>query len=253
MSTKLEQIRSLQNARAPLTNPISNKGHCVGYIRVSTDEQRDEGHSLDQQRTSIETYAQKNNLIVDKIYSDEGISGSSNQRPGLLSLLSELKFFTIVICTETDRLSRDLRYLLELKDSIHSKHSHIVFINRNLDTSKPEHEMIIKIYAATDEEERNRIRRRIINVMNDMSEKGTLKRKPKFGFMYQDHVLVENPEEMLIVEHIRDLITSEPKITVSRICRNLEKEGISIRKSARIYATTITNIISNHNLRSQNI
>ena len=245
MANKLEQIKKLQIARGVVANP---KIECFGYIRVSTEEQRDEGHSLDAQRSVISTYADKNNYTLVKIYSDEGLSGSKRDRPGLLELIENLKKGMIVLVTETDRLSRDNCYLLNVKEEIHGKGCHIIFINRNLDTSKPEGNLILSILGAIDEEERNRIRRRISQTMRDMSQKGTLRKKPTFGFRYDENKeLVENEEEQLIIAHIRDL-ANDPTMTLAKICRNLEENNIKIGKCKKIYRTSVENIMKRHNI-----
>ena len=47
----------------------------IGYIRVSSDEQANEGISLDSQRIRIETYCQFKNYDLIHIYCDDGVSG----------------------------------------------------------------------------------------------------------------------------------------------------------------------------------
>ena len=54
----------------------------IGYVRVSTDDQADNGISLEEQRSRIKAYADAHGLKVMRIASDEG------QRPQLLHLTS---------------------------------------------------------------------------------------------------------------------------------------------------------------------
>ena len=60
----------------------SRAKRAVGYIRVSTAEQKEEGYSLLGQRKNIEMFAEKQGYELIDVYADEGISGrtSSNVR-----------------------------------------------------------------------------------------------------------------------------------------------------------------------------
>ena len=47
----------------------------AGYIRVSSQEQKLHGYSLDAQRMKLQDYADAHGMELVKIYADEGISG----------------------------------------------------------------------------------------------------------------------------------------------------------------------------------
>ena len=59
----------------------------LGYCRVSTDSQKEEGTIEIQEKALIE-YAKKNNIELLQIFKDEGVSGSKEleNRPGLAEL-----------------------------------------------------------------------------------------------------------------------------------------------------------------------
>lgn len=48
----------------------------IGYVRVSTDEQKESGLGLEAQKISILDYAKRLGLQVIKIFQDDGLSGS---------------------------------------------------------------------------------------------------------------------------------------------------------------------------------
>ena len=63
----------------------------IGYIRVSTDDQRVNGVSLDAQRTRLKAYCAAHGLELLRIEEDAGISGRSiKKRPALRCALSAL-------------------------------------------------------------------------------------------------------------------------------------------------------------------
>lgn len=48
---------------------------CGVYVRVSTDDQRDNGYSIDLQLRMIKEYCEKNDYDIADIYNDAGHSG----------------------------------------------------------------------------------------------------------------------------------------------------------------------------------
>ena len=62
----------------------TNSPTAIGYIRVSTEEQANEGVSLDAQRAKLVAYCGLHGLVLAHTYADEGISGKrADNRPGL--------------------------------------------------------------------------------------------------------------------------------------------------------------------------
>ena len=64
----------------------------IGYARVSTVRQADEGESLDVQERTIAGYALMHGLIIDKVFVERGVSGSKplSERPQGAALLAVL-------------------------------------------------------------------------------------------------------------------------------------------------------------------
>ena len=60
----------------------------IGYIRVSTAGQADEGVSLEAQRTKIKAWCEANGYRLAVVHTDAGISGKrADNRPGLQKAL----------------------------------------------------------------------------------------------------------------------------------------------------------------------
>ena len=93
----------------------------IAYLRVSTTEQ-----TIAQQRKAIEDYAAAHNLVIDKVFSDEGISAYSKTfeaREGLLEILklSEQGLVSDLILFETSRISRRYGESVSLFDNLTTK------------------------------------------------------------------------------------------------------------------------------------
>lgn len=82
----------------------------VGYVRVSTDLQVEEGFGLDIQRQEIIDHCVANGIHLVATYEDAAISGAKLfERTGLMSLIDRLEreHIDYLIVAKVDRLSRD--------------------------------------------------------------------------------------------------------------------------------------------------
>lgn len=137
----------------------------VAYIRVSTEQQKNEGHSLDAQRDKALAYCQVNNLQLARIYADEGISGSTaKNRSAFKQLLSDVNAGSIshVIVTKYDRLARNLRDLLDIADSMEKNGCSLVAIDNQIDTSTPNGKFFMQVFGGIAELETSMIRERVM-------------------------------------------------------------------------------------------
>lgn len=84
----------------------------VFYIRVSTEEQKLHGLSLDAQKMKLEEYAKEHNYIYIGSYVDDGVSGRKQikKRPALQRMLkdAEKDIFDLIIFIKLDRYFRSV-------------------------------------------------------------------------------------------------------------------------------------------------
>src|SRR5699024_322441 len=82
---------------------------CGVYVRVSTDDQRDNGYSIDSQLRMIKEYCEKNDYSIVDVYNDAGHSGKDLMRPEMQRLLTDIKSKKIdkLIAIKVDRLTRN--------------------------------------------------------------------------------------------------------------------------------------------------
>ena len=64
---------------------------CGVYVRVSTDDQRDNGYYIDSQLRMIKEYCEKNDYSIVDVYNDAGHSGKDLMRPEMQRLLTDIK------------------------------------------------------------------------------------------------------------------------------------------------------------------
>lgn len=120
-----------------------------GYARVSTQDQ-----NLDLQRNALQL------ACCDKIYTDQGVSGAKNDRPGLNKLLKQLHTGDTLVVWRLDRLGRSLPYLVHIIESLKQQKIHFVSITESIDTSTSGGKLLFHLMAALAEFERSLISER---------------------------------------------------------------------------------------------
>ena len=91
------------------------------YCRVSTQEQAEEGYSLEEQQRLIREYCGNHHMEVVKVYQDAGISGKDIQhRPAMQQLLEDVpkKEFDLVMSWKINRISRKLSDAIKIVETL---------------------------------------------------------------------------------------------------------------------------------------
>jgi site-specific DNA recombinase len=111
------------------------------YCRVSTDDQAEEGASLDAQRASCLAYAAARGWIVppDLILVDDGYTGRNTKRPGFQRLLDLLTRREVqgVIAWKLKRLARSTRTTADLLDLLQQTRTEMACVAESWDTTTP--------------------------------------------------------------------------------------------------------------------
>lgn len=141
-----------------------------GYARVSTQDQNLD-HQLDELTQSG----------CERIY-QEKVTGKNTDRPELDKLLNQLRPLDTVIVTELSRLSRSVRDLFSLVDTIHQKGAHLKSLKQTwLDTTTPQGKLLFTIFAGVSEFERDLISQRTKEGLASARARGRKGGRPKLA------------------------------------------------------------------------
>jgi DNA invertase Pin-like site-specific DNA recombinase len=146
------------------------------YARVSTHEQ-----SLDPQLHELRDLAERRGWAVVGEYTDLGISGAKDRRPGLDALMqdSHRGKFDVVAVVKFDRFARSLRHLVMALDDLTARGIDFVSASDSVDSTSPGGRFQIQILGAVAEFERELIRQRTIAGLAAARKKGRrLGRRP---------------------------------------------------------------------------
>lgn len=124
----------------------------VGYIRVSSLEQKEDGISLAAQKQKIQQWAELNEHPLLSIYSDEGISGTKTNRVGLnaaLDLACEKQ--AVFVVYSLSRFSRSTTDTLRFTSRLQKAGGELVSISEQIDTLSAAGKMIFRVLAVLNE------------------------------------------------------------------------------------------------------
>ena len=112
----------------------------VIYLRVSTEEQAAEGHSIDAQRTNTTTFVTARGWTLVGEYVDAGYSAKARaRRPAFERLLQDAErgLFDVVVVDEVDRFYRHLRGLLTTLDLLRQYNVTFASVQEQIDLTTP--------------------------------------------------------------------------------------------------------------------
>jgi DNA invertase Pin-like site-specific DNA recombinase len=185
----------------------------VGYIRVSSESQAENGVSLDAQRAKIAAWCALHDAQLVGVECDAGISGKRlDNRPGAQRALEMIRTgaaTTLVIC-DLSRLSRSTRELLSVVDRYFRGDARsLVSIKESIDTTTPAGRMIVTVLAALGELEREQVAERTKTALAHVRSTG---RKTggdvPFGYRSEAGQLVHDATEQATIARARDLRAS---------------------------------------------
>jgi site-specific DNA recombinase len=220
------------------------------YTRVSSQEQVDNGTSLESQAEQLEAFCKGQKWEIFNQYTDAGFSGKDDKRPGLESLRRDAKagYFEKVIVWRLDRLARNLRLILGIEAELREQNVAVFSMKEMVDTSTPIGRTVFQVLGLTAEWERESIIERTKTGRLQRLKEGHWAGGPApYGYDYDPKTknLNINEEEAKVVRMIYDLYASGKSL--GTIADQLNQALISPRcKTAKgWYATGIRQTMVN--------
>lgn len=216
----------------------------LGYLRVSTEQQSQEGVSLAAQEERIRAYANANGFELVGILRDEAVSGSVPlaERPAGCELVRLLAkgAASVVVAWNLDRLFRDTIDALEQTRLWDRKGIAVHLVaegGKAVDISSPDGRCMLTLKAAFAEREREKIRERTRFALRHLKANGFAYCRTPFGFNREGDRLVVNAEEQETLARIRALVASGESLR--GIARRLNAEGTPAKRGGVWYGRTV--------------
>ena len=200
------------------------------YSRVSTQEQAEHGHSIDEQKDRMEKYCTAMGWASFEHYTDAGFSGANTDRPALKQLIRDVKCGTIekILVYKLDRLSRSQKdTLMLIEDVFMINNCDFISMSENFDTSSAFGRAMIGVLSVFSQLERETIKERMFMGKEARAKQGKYggSRFVPIGYDYADGELIVNDFEKLQIRQVFDDYISG--FGCKKIAERLNEKGFS--------------------------
>lgn len=224
----------------------------IGYVRVSTDKQVEEGISLDAQIAKIEAWASLNDYELVQVYSDEGISGASlNKRDGMMQALNKVKKGMAFVCYSLSRISRDTVDTIQISRRIENAGADLVSLSEKIDTTGASGKMIFNMLAVLNQFERDQTAERTKLAMQFKKSRNQAYSPTPYGYNREGDELVINIPEALTILRIRDMFQQGKGYAA--IARTLNDDDVPTKQNKRWRANTVFYLLQRSNVSYESL
>ena len=123
------------------------------YIRVSTLEQANFGHSLQMQHDELTKWAKENNCIIYDYFIDDGYTATTLKRPALQRMIDEAGNYDMIIFVKLDRFSRGVGNYYRIMDRLKPTKNDWKAIFEEFDTTTTQGRTVINLYLTIAQQE----------------------------------------------------------------------------------------------------
>ena len=129
----------------------------IGYVRVSTDQQANEGVSLDAQREGIQAWAKLHGYELGKVHVDAGISAKrADNRPALLAAIADAcNRPAVLVVYSLSRLARSVKDTINISERLDKAGADLVSLSEDINTTSASGKMVFRVLAVLAEFERD--------------------------------------------------------------------------------------------------
>lgn len=223
------------------------------YVRVSTEEQAQEGYSIRAQEDKLKQFAGIKDWSIYNIYIDDGISGKNiEERPAINQMIEDIErgYVKNVVVFKIDRLTRSTSDLIYLVDLFNKYDCAFNSLTESIDTQTASGRMFIKIIGIFAEFEReNIVERTRLGFERKAREGYTLAtRTMSYGYDRNKGEKIQqiNEHEARIVKEIFNEFVNNHTSYLD-IAKNLNKKEIGTKNNCEWHARTIKNVLTNCN------
>ena len=222
----------------------------IGYVRVSTDRQAEQGVSLEAQEAKIRAMATVQGTELLDVIVDGGESAKSLNRPGLQRMMTLVNSGKVqaVIVAKLDRLTRSVKDLCGLLELFEKRKVALISVAEALDTGSAAGRLVITIMGAVSQWEREAIGERTRDALRHKRSNG--ERVGNIGFGYRlspdgRHLEPDDTEQAALAE-IRNL--RRKGHTLRGIAATLNNRGHRTRRGAQWRLESVARVIKQNAL-----
>ncbi|MEX5443554.1 recombinase family protein [Acinetobacter schindleri] len=229
--------------------PDSKKA--IGYVRVSTQKQVDDGVSIDAQTNKIKAWASLNDYELVQIYIDEGISGKNTaNRPQLNEALSLLKKGNAFVFYSLSRVSRNVIDTINIGERIRKKGADMVSLSEKIDTTGASGRMIFNLLAVLNQFERDQVAERTKLAIGYLRDNQKVYSHTPYGYDRDGKDLIANEAEQAVITQMKQYRAQG--YGTRKIATTLNKNGVQSKLGGSWYPKTVEQVLKREDLLSRN-
>ena len=220
----------------------------AAYCRVSTDKD-DQANSFEAQRRYFrERIEREPDWVLQGIYADEGISGTSTRKRVEFNRMihaAEMGKIDLIVTKEVSRFARNTVDALKITRELRRRDVGVLFLNDSIDTRDNDSEFRLSIMSSVAQEESRKTSDRSKWGQTRSMEQGVVFGGSLLGYDVQGGKMTVNLEGAKVVQLIFHKYLQERK-GCSTIARELREAGIlSSRGKCSWSSATVTKILKN--------
>ncbi len=179
-------------------NTNEQKKKAVAYIRVSTDEQKNKGYSLEHQEEMLKRFCAIKGIEIVKLFSED-FSGKTFKRPSF-NILEEYvrknqKDINYLLVLKWDRFGRNLEEALACIKRFKKFGIETNAVEQWLDFNAPDHKIMLALYLVTPEVENDKTAIRTADGMRKAAKMGRYVYPAPLGYEFS---IADKGKKMLI-------------------------------------------------------
>ena len=215
------------------------------YAWVSTDDQVQDGFSLEAQRERLEAYCRSKGWTQAGLYVDEGHSGRGTKRPAYQRMMAERDGWDVVVVLKMDRIHRNARNFMDMMEDLHRSGKDFASATESFDTSTAMGRFVMDIIQRIAQLESEQIGERVYMGMAQKAREGTgvLGFQPPLGYEVRGSRLAVNPEEATIVRGIYERVAAGE--TLRAIAADLNRRGVRGKRQGQWTLDSLSYVLHN--------
>ena len=147
-----------------------------------------EEESVSYQKVTLEDYAARNGIKIVEYYTDVGYSGKNTERPGLQTMLQDLKQFDghidYILFYSIDRLGRDIQGNINSFMEMDEYVENIVFVSENISSDSSNFKTIFLLLTSIAQQSRENLLKATSSGRKNkiITRKSSISSRPPLGF-----------------------------------------------------------------------
>ena len=218
----------------------------IGYVRVSTPGQSENGVSLEAQRERIEAWAKANGADLLSVHVDAGLSGkSAHNRPALQTALTQAcREKAALVVYSLSRLSRSIKDTCTIGERLAKAGATLVSLTEQIDGTTASGRLMLHLMTVLSQFERELIGERTRTAMAHLrGQNRRISGRVPYGYALDSdgETLVHLPAEQKTIRLMQTL--RHKGASLRGIAAHLEKRGIQPKNGRTWTPATISGIL----------